>query len=289
MERENMKEETKEEMPRYRELKRIESQEEYEAALHRLRYYKQEYFEVKNTPKDEILAKIELEQEELKSLCAKAQEPERKIYYIKCSETLKNKKGQVMKEEYLPLLRRNITALLVTTQQFELNQKEFTISEILRGILKRDQTILEALHLDQMFSRVGMFGAVPAEEILVLQSPDALLEEIGMQCEFVGIQIPERNPRMDLVVRPSEGKLTAEEKFLSELFDENIQQEAGKNREDVANKDKNTSQTHKQQVITNAKVAHGPRSKEKKVEMLKEEENGLKDRSLTGEEKEEIE
>ena len=144
-------------------------------------------------------------------------------YFLRCINLLNAKSRQIETGEYLPNLKRNITALVVTTKQYEQRQEEYSISQILIGILKRDKKILEALRIDNLFERTLMLGNIPAEKDLSLQEPEYLAKYIGDHYNLVGIEVPDYKKNLALVPVSPEGKITKEQEFVSKMVAESLE------------------------------------------------------------------
>lgn len=216
-----MNEQTQDEFVRYRELKKIRTEEEYTAALKRLEYYKKEYTWMQET--EDPLKEVKKELEALLPMF-NGEKTESQKYFLRCINLLNAKSKQIQNGEYLPNLKRNITALVVTTREFEQRQREYKLSDILRGIIKRDKQILEALKIDNLFVRTMSFGKLPAEKDLSLQEPEYLVEYIGKNYNLVGIEVPEYKQNMSLVPINSEGKITPEQEFVSKMVTEYLEE-----------------------------------------------------------------
>ena len=216
-----MKEETQEEIVRYRDLQKIKTEEEYKAALERLEYYKREYTWMQETK--EPLKEVKKELEALLPMfnCEKT---ESQRYFLRCINLLNAKSKQIENGEYLPNLKRNITALVVTTKQYEQRQEEYSVLQILVGILKRDKKILEALRIDNLFERTLITGNIPAEKDLSLQEPAYLAKYISDHYNLVGIEVPEYKQNLALVPVNSEGKITPEQEFVSKMVTEYLEE-----------------------------------------------------------------
>lgn len=217
-----MKEETKDNIPQYREVTRIKTQDEYEKAKRRLEYYVKEYawLQQSENPRQEV-------REELQKLMPMVQgnHSESERYYLRCINLLINKDRQIKEDVYLANVRRNITALLVTTRQYEQSQKDYSILDILKGIIRRDQTVLQDMKLDGMFSRIMTFGNVPGEEDLSLQSPDDLVQYIGKTCRLVGIPMPSpEEAKENMALVPVEGSPSRYQDFISQMVDDYVKE-----------------------------------------------------------------
>lgn len=215
-----MREETQEEIVRYRDLQKIKTEEEYKAALERLEYYKREYTWMQETK--EPLKEVKKELEALLPMF-NGEKTESQRYFLRCINLLNAKSRQIETGEYLPNLKRNITALVVTTKQYEQRQEEYSISQILIGILKRDKKILEALRIDNLFERTLMLGNIPAEKDLSLQEPEYLAKYIGEHYNLVGIEVPDYKKNLALVPVSPEGKITKEQEFVSKMVAESLE------------------------------------------------------------------
>lgn len=216
-----MKEETNEEtIVRYRELQRIKTKQEYENAKERLEYYKTEYTWIKESenPMDDVRKEIESLMPMLNGENTDSQR-----HYLKHIQFLMNKRSQIKKDRYLPIIKQNITALLLTTRQYELEQKDYNILDLLKGVIKGDNTILEALKMRHVFSSVITFGNMPAEENLSLPSVEDALEFIAKHCNLVGIEVPDYKRNLALVPVEKE-KRTPYQEVVQKIVDEYIQE-----------------------------------------------------------------
>lgn len=221
MECEKMKEETQEVGKRYRVLSEIKTAEEYDAAKNRLEYYMREYTWMQET--EDPIKEVRKEIEKLLPMLNQEKTPSQK-YYLRCINLLSAKERRIKDGSYLPSLKRNITALLVTTRQYEQNQKEYTLKDLFQGIIKRDKSILEALKLDHIFSSIMTFGNVQAEEDLSMQKPEDILQYIGMHCNLVGIEMPDYQQNLDLIPVDVEHGITPYQEFISQMVGEYIQE-----------------------------------------------------------------
>ena len=101
-----MNEQAQDEIVRYRELQKIKTQEEYEAAKKRLDYYMKEYTWMQETK--EPLKEVKKELEALLPMF-NGERTESQRYFLRCINLLNSKGKQIETGEYLPNLKRNIT------------------------------------------------------------------------------------------------------------------------------------------------------------------------------------
>jgi len=222
-----MNEETQDKIIRYRDLKKIKTEEEYRDALKRLEYYKKEYIWMKET--ENPIKEVRKELEVLRPMyngkrTAEQDEQKKQEYFLRCINLLTVKGTQIEKGEYLPNLQRNIRALLVLTKEYEQRQKNYKLSDIIKGIMQRDEKILEALRVDNLFERAFLFGDIPAEKDLTLQEPGYLVEHIGKHAGLVGIKVPEYKQNLSLVPVSPEGRITPEQEFVSKMLTEYLEE-----------------------------------------------------------------
>lgn len=227
-----MEERVQERYKRYRALTTIKTQKEYEEAKERLNYYMREYTWMQETK--EPIKDVKKELEKLLPML-NGEKTESQRYYLRCINLLNAKERRIKDGSYLPSLKQNITALLITTRQYEQNQKEYTLKEILTGIIKRDENILSALKLDRIFSTIMTFGKVQAEEDLSLQRSEDILQYIGKYCNLVGIEMPDYKQNLALVPVGKEHGITPYQDFVSQMFRDYINDSTPK--QEIGNQD----------------------------------------------------
>lgn len=203
----------------------ITSNEEYEEALKRLKYYKDEYKWITEAedPKDRIK---EINEESLKILPMLNTESNREqLYYRKYYNTLIRKKHLIESGKYQAYLRRNMLSVFASIMQYKIDSKSHTIISMAKGILQNNESLLADIRNDRMLSRIRTWEGLPAEEDLALQSPQEILEYIDKHCNLVGIKIPEREEDKTLLPAISDGYLSKEQKQLIEMLDRFINDE----------------------------------------------------------------
>lgn len=205
------------EVARYKVLQKIKTQEEYEDAKKRLEYYMKEYTWMQES--ENPMLEVRTEMQKLLPML-NGEKTESQKYFSRCVNLLTSKSQQIASGEYLTNLKSNITALLVTTREYEQRQKDYNLLDILKGIIKRDKAILEALRINNIFERIMAFGNVPAEKDLSLQDPAYLVEYIGKHYNLVGIKVPDYQKNLALVPVSPEGRITKEQEFISEMVSE---------------------------------------------------------------------
>lgn len=200
----------------------ISSNEQYEEALKRLKYYKDEYkwiTEAEN-PRDKIK---EINDESLKILPMLNTERNREQrYYRKYYNTLIRKKHLIESGKYQGYLRKNMLSVFAAIMQYKIDSKNYSIISMAKGILQKDESLLEDIHNDKMLSRIRVWDGIPKEEDLALQSPEEILEYIEKHCNLVGIQIPKKSEDRTLLPAISDGYLSNEQKQLIEMLDKFI-------------------------------------------------------------------
>lgn len=197
----------------------ISSNEEYEEALKRLKYYKDEYKWITESgdTKDKVR---EVNNEALKILPMINTESSREqLYYRKYYNGLIRKKYLIETGKYPAFLRRNMLSVFASIMQYKIDSKEYDVISMAKGILQNDEELLKDIHDGRILSRVRIWDGIPREEDILLQSPEEILEYIDKHCNLVGIKIPEKTEDKSLLPAISDGYLSKEQKRLIEMLD----------------------------------------------------------------------
>lgn len=201
---------TKDKMPN---RNRIQSQEEYEEAIAKLEQYRAEYEWIKSTDRESAIKEINEEAMKIRGMINGERSSEQ-LYYLCRYNELTRKKYEVQNGQYMAVINEKIMALVAKIKQYEIDSKEYTITDIVKSWIGKDDETREARRMNRLLMRVRIDG-IPNDVDLSLQSPDQIIEHMKKYGDFVGITLPDKqSTSKELTV--SEGYLT---KAQREYFD----------------------------------------------------------------------
>ena len=229
MERENMGKKTKDKIKRLPASGIINSEEEYKSAKERLEGYIKEYNWLKSA--SEPAKEVAKEAQNIMPMINSGNSEAVQKYYLNYSQYLVNKKTLIESGEYEAILMQNIQTLFVQTRQYEIDTKDYSTFDIIKGLFTRNPIIIEDWKMDRLLSRVRIWDGLPKEKdtnALSVQPVKDIMKYISKYYEIVGLNLDIAQPEA-MLPAISEGYLTQTQEKLIELVNEYIKDTGNKN------------------------------------------------------------
>lgn len=105
---------------------------------------------------------------------------------------LENRARLIENDEYVPALKRNITAYLITIAEYDAKIKNISPLEILKGLLSKDEKTKEYLNeknLKNELEKSGFYNVEPVS--LSIQTQEDAIRQVFEECDFINITKPE--------------------------------------------------------------------------------------------------
>lgn len=164
----------------------ISSEEEYIAAKIRLETYIKEYNWLKMS-KDPVKETVAEAQKIIPMI--KKENSDSQRYFQNYSNFLINKKNLIIQGEYGSVLMKNIMSLFIQTKQYEIDSKDYSLRDIIKGVFTRNKEVLEDLKLDRLFSKIRIWEGIPKETDISMQPVKDIMRYISKYYDIVGINI----------------------------------------------------------------------------------------------------
>ncbi|MBR4110111.1 MAG: hypothetical protein IKK43_00225 [Clostridia bacterium] len=182
----------------YKGLEKIKTYEEYGEKKQELKYYVDEYSWITKTK--EPLADIS---NQMKTLLSKLDDEEisaeEQLRILKRIHLLQIKYLKVKRDEYLPILKRNITATLVIIEQYEASIEKHSPWKVLTGVITGSAEIKSYLQRKYMLSKVNDNRVVQSAVNLSVENIEDILGYIDQNYNLVDIKIPKEENALMLV------------------------------------------------------------------------------------------
>jgi len=274
MEREKyMSKKTKDKVKRLPASGIINSEEEYKSAKERLESYIKEYNWLKSA--SEPAKEVAKEAQNIMPMINNGNSEAVQKYYLNYSQYLVNKKSLIESGEYEAILMQNIQTLFVQTRQYEIDTKDYSTFDIIKGLFTRNPIVIEDWKMDRLLSRARIWDGLPKEKdinALSVQPVKDIMKYISKYYEIVGLNLDIAQPETVLPAI-SDGYLTPTQEKLIELVNEYIKGSEFKNsivNVTVNPETKNDSDENKEQGSRNtSKKMFVKRAKEDKGEIGK--------------------
>lgn len=106
--------------------------------------------------------------------------------------SLETRRDLIENDEYAPLLERNITAYMLTIDEYEAKKENRSLFDVIKGIITRDADTKDYLKRRYMKSRVEDSGMPVIEPVdLNFETSEALVRKMFEEYEFINIPKPE--------------------------------------------------------------------------------------------------
>ena len=181
---------TKEKVKRLSASGLIKSEEEYKKAKERLEGYIKEYNWLKSS--EEPAKEVEKEARNIIPMISSDNSENAQKYYLNYSQYLINKKTLIESGEYESILMQNIQTLFVQTKQYEIDSKEYSTFDIIKGLITRDANVLEDWKMDRLLSKARIWEGLPKEkdsQALSIQPVKHIMKYISKYYEIVGLNL----------------------------------------------------------------------------------------------------
>lgn len=254
----------------YKGLKKIKTYEEYNEKKQELKYYVEEYSWITKTK--EPLIDIT---NQMKTLLGKLDNEditkEEQLQILKGIHLLQIKYLKVKKDEYISILKRNITATFILVEQYEASIEQHSPWQIIKGVITGNAEIKSYLQRKYMVSKVNDNRVAPSAVNLSMENIEDILGYIEQNYNLVDVKMPKEETAL---VPIEEGGIdNPVQKQVQEKTEAFIESQLEKLSDQIIENDAGLSETEKEKIRER-------RGKTKKKIQTMHLENDLKDREI---------